>query len=421
MDAARLTYILRYFPSVTETFVEREIRCLARRGRVRAVIAWGAEPGCPELVEAAAGIPVLYVGDTPGRWLARGLARCLAGLMKNPAGAWRILGLAGGDIRGQDSRGALRVLGIAARALSALPSAPRRGCFHAHFANDPAAMARYVGLAAGGSFSFTAHAYDIHKDPFLLARNMRAASAVVTVSEENAAILREIASGAGVEEGRIRVVHCGLDLGAFTPEGAVGAKASGAPPGRPPGGRALLLCVGRLVEKKGHETLLRAVGVLKGRGRDLALVLVGEGPLRQRLEEVARRLGLEAIVRFEGAAPFSRVRELLDSADVFVLASTRGPDGDRDGIPVALLEAMASGLPVVSTQLPGIREAVPEGSGLLVPPDSPGALAEAIDQALSLSPADRRAMCDRARRAAAEGFDVERCATELLDAILPPA
>jgi colanic acid/amylovoran biosynthesis glycosyltransferase len=108
---------------------------------------------------------------------------------------------------------------------------------------------------------------------------------------------------------------------------------------------------------------------------------------------------------------------MLCESDLFVLASTQARDGDRDGIPVSIVEAMAAGLPVVSTLVPGVREAVPEGAGILVPPDEPGQLAAAIDSLLALPESVRRAIGETGRAVAREQFDLESCADRLVSAI----
>jgi glycosyltransferase involved in cell wall biosynthesis len=139
--------------------------------------------------------------------------------------------------------------------------------------------------------------------------------------------------------------------------------------------RSLVVSVGSLIPKKGHHVLLRALALADPSWR---LEVAGEGSDRGALESLARQLGLEGRVRFLGLVPEGDVRALVDRARVMCLASIVTPDGDRDGVPVALMEAMARRVPVVSTDVGAIAELV-EGAGLLVPPSDPEALARALD------------------------------------------
>src|SRR5262249_24656144 len=199
----------------------------------------------------------------------------------------------------------------------------------------------------------------------------------------NAAVVA--VSGAVAEDFRrhmgwtgIRVIPNGVDLEAFAPGGGDDGAARGEWPG--PGLR--LLSVGRLHPQKGHGVLLDAMGRTAARGASLSLVIAGEGTLRPVLEEGIRRLGLDGSVRLAGRR--GDVRELLRAADVFVFPSL------YEAVGIALLEAMASGLPVVASRTGGIPEVVEDGaSGRLVPPGDAEALAEAL-AALARDPDERR-------------------------------
>ena len=193
---------------------------------------------------------------------------------------------------------------------------------------------------------------------------------------------------------KIAVHHMGVDLAA--PIGAT----------RPMSGPSRrLITVGRLVEKKGTEFLLRAFALLLVRRPDLQLKLdiVGEGPLEVPLKALQRELGVGDRVDFVGALPHRRVKELLSEADLFVLPSVTAMDGDMEGIPVSLMEAMAIGLPVVSTRHSGIPELVEHGvNGLLAAERDPVDLCEQLDRMLS----DDRAR-DEFRQAAREKIERE--------------
>jgi glycosyltransferase involved in cell wall biosynthesis len=266
--------------------------------------------------------------------------------------------------------------------------------FHAHFALEATAKARELARSAGRPFTFTAHGYDVYrKPPADFGERAAAAAALVTVSEANAA---HIAERFGVPRGRIHVVPCGIDIERFAPGGV-----RESPP--------LVLCVARLVAVKNPALLLDACALLKDRGVPFRGVLVGDGPLRPEVEERRRSLGLEELVELAGALDQERVRELWRLASVGVLSS------ESEGMPVALMEAAACGVPVVSTRVGGVPELVEEGvTGLLVPRGDAAALADAL-ACLLLDPARAAAMGEAARRRAVERFSVTRHVDRLLE------
>jgi glycosyltransferase involved in cell wall biosynthesis len=285
---------------------------------------------------------------------------------------------------------------LAARARVAARLVPRdTAVLHAHFANDAGALARYTASLTGLPYRVTAHAYDLYQDPFLLEENLRGASHVFTVSEENLRWLRQ----RGDAE-RASVLRCGLDLSEHRYRDP-------GPPSTPP--RAV--CVARLVEKKGHDVLLAAAALLPG----LRLDLVGDGPHRRPIEIAAAKLAPAVDVRVHGPLPSSTTRELVRGADVLVLAARVAGDGDRDGLPVALIEAAALGVPLVATAVSGIPELVDAGTGHLVPPDDPAALAAAMRASLEAAEQERVA---RARRARAR-VEAEYNVNQLVEVLVP--
>jgi colanic acid/amylovoran biosynthesis glycosyltransferase len=166
-------------------------------------------------------------------------------------------------------------------------------------------------------------------------------------------------------------------------------------------GRLRLISVGRLVEKKGIEYVLRAVRILRERGVDVEYRILGDGPRREQLAALVGELGLEDRVRPDGRHGQERVRDALEASDVLVAASVTAADGDEEGIPNVLKEAMASGMPVVGTRHAGIPELIEDGvSGLLVPERDGAALADALHR-LALQP-ERWAAMGRAGRATIE-------------------
>ncbi len=373
----RVVYVLRSFPEPSETFVVREIEALRRAGVPVSVLAgWRAGGSVP------AGLDV--------RWLhRRGLP---------VAAAW-------GDLKGLEPRPrrwarALRLGSMAAAAKRSLP--PDTWRLHAHFANDAAALARYLSSVSGVPYRITAHAYDLFRDPFLLDPNLRGAERIYTVSEANLHFLRERAPGAGWDRERMSVLRCGVDLAEFSYRDPP-------PPRRP----ARLLCPARLVPKKGHAVLLEAVRTLMERGSDVRLELAGDGPLEAEVRARIASLGLEGRVDLLGSIPAEEVRERMSVSDVVVLASRVAEDGDRDGLPVALIEALALGVPAVSTRVAGIPELLTRETGRTVEPDRADLLAAAIAECLSESLEGRIARARAGRRAVEREFDVRRQVEEL--------
>ena len=168
---------------------------------------------------------------------------------------------------------------------------------------------------------------------------------------------------------------------------------------------ARILCVGRLVEKKGHAFLLQSLAAVRRAGWDARLRLIGEGPLLASLQGLAQELGIAEAVKFEGVQSQDYVKDALRNAHVFALASVTPPSGDEEGIPVVLMEAMATGVPVVSTWHGGIPELVEhEVNGLLAPPGDHDALADKLLTVLNDAPLAQR-LARAARHRVEQHFD----------------
>jgi glycosyltransferase involved in cell wall biosynthesis len=271
------------------------------------------------------------------------------------------------------------------------------GHLHAHFASQAAELAMLAGRLTGIPFSFTAHAKDIYDhsvDSALLRQKIQEAKFVVTVSEYNR---RHLAGLAGEVAGRkILRLYNGIDLQRFQP---------GPASLRDP---ELLLAIGRLEEKKGFHHLIAACALLRKSGHRFRCLVVGQGREQDALAETIERLDLQAEVALVGAQPQELLIETLKRAAILVLPCVISSTGDRDGLPTVLLEAMAMGLPVISTQLVGIPEIVQHGkTGFLVPPGEPAQLAQTIGELLD-HPALQESL-GRAGRARAEAlFDLRK-------------
>jgi glycosyltransferase involved in cell wall biosynthesis len=298
-------------------------------------------------------------------------------------GFWQRLATAEGEAARDVYQAALLAREVRARGIEHL---------HAHFATSATSVARMAAELAGITYSFTAHAKDIyHEDvsPQSLRRKLADAAAVVTVSDYNLRFLHENFDGAAEHAHRI---YNGLDLPRL--------------PFRSPRERApLVLGVGRLVEKKGFDDLIAACDILRRRGRTFTCKIIGEGEVEAALREQMARLNLASHVQLTGPQPQAEVFEAIAASAAFVAPCVVGSDGNRDGLPTVLLEAMALGAPCVSTDVTGIPEIVRHNeTGLMVPQHDPGAIADAIDRLLS-DAALRVRLAGEARRLVETQFD----------------
>jgi len=264
---------------------------------------------------------------------------------------------------------------------------------HAHFGTIATTVARLAARFAGITYSFTAHAKDIfHRDVVAseLRDKLRDAAAVITVSNFNAQHLRDTF---GESAARLYRVYNGLDLQKF--------------PFSPPAERLpRIVSVGRLVEKKGFATLIQACACLDRRGCPFDCDIIGAGELEAQLQALIRSLGLEQRVRLLGPRPQPDVIQHIRRAAVLAAPCLLAKDGNRDGLPTVLLEAMALGTPCVSTDVTGIPEIVHhDKTGLLVPQRDPERLAEAIERLLQDEPLRLR-LARHARRLVEADFDI---------------
>jgi glycosyltransferase involved in cell wall biosynthesis/SAM-dependent methyltransferase/GT2 family glycosyltransferase len=397
----RIGYVVSRFPVLSETFVLRELVEIDGRPGVRCkLFSLFPEPGGP-----------VHPAGHP--WVAR--RRCAS-----PAGAARALGywavhrpLRLVSVISLVVRDYLRSPILLGRALVAVAYALQHARtlriepvdhLHAHFATYPALAAWTCSRLVGVPFSFTAHAHDIFVHRLGLRRRIEDAAFCVAISEHNAIILRDVAGG---ESDDIHVVRCGVHPGSY----AVRPRAPRA------AGPMLIACVAAMKPYKGHRVLLDAVAHLVADGEAIEVELAGDGPLRHELERQCARLGVTDRVRFLGRLTEPEVTAVLDRADAFVAASTVQRDGQTDGIPVALIEAMAAGVPVVASNVAGVSELVRHGeTGLLTEPEDDAALADAL-RSLRDEPTPAVERARAARALVEERFTVEGEASRLLDLI----
>jgi glycosyltransferase involved in cell wall biosynthesis len=386
----RIGYVVKRYPRYSETFIVNEILAHEAAGLEIAIFSL-RPPNDPRFQEAISRVraPVTYLPTGGGR--STELWSALEAAGRSLPEFWGKLSLA----RGEDPSDVAQAVHLACEAR-------RLGVFHlhAHFATVATTVARLAARFAEVSYTFTAHAKDIFHESVSaedLRRKISGAAAVITVSDFTASFLRGID---GSVPSRVERLYNGLPLARFPFED---------PLGRPPG----IVAVGRLIEKKGFTDLVDACGLLAERGREFSCCIIGGGPLEEELRRRIHKLGLGSLVELAGPQPLPEVVARVRSASVLAAPCVVGSDGNRDGMPTVLLEAMALGTPCVSTDVTGIPEIVRDGeTGLTVPQRDPRALAAAIER-LFASPALRRELAFRARRLIEEEFDIRRNAARL--------
>lgn len=333
------------------------------------------------------------------------LTAALGCLVRSPLGFLRALGTVwklGGRMRRLAHIG--EVFFLAARIR-------RDGAAHVHaqhadyLADAALAAARYLDLP----FSFTGHANDLYTNPGRLDEKIKAARFVSTCTGFNERWLAARCAGIGVEPSRVARVYHGVDLERFPLRTS---------PHDVPAGR--LVSIGRLKEKKGFPILLEALALLKTRGVPCTLAIHGDGDRREELIGLIGRLGLSGEVTLAGTIPHDRIPQVLAQSGTFVLPCIVLANQDRDGIPNTILEAMASGVPVVSTNISGIPEVVRDGeSGLLVPERDAAALAAAIER-MTRDEALRERCAREGRKVVASHFSIASSGRALAERFRDP-
>ena len=417
-EGATVAYVMNGFPRLSETFIAHEIHQLERVGlRLRLfVVKQENEPHVHPVVTAIRA-PLTYLpkatslsGATLVGWLRENLptfARAhLAVAARHPLRYVRTLVSAVAlTWRHWPRKVFVKEFLQAGEIAAALQAKGDVQHLHGHFCHGVATITWFASRLTDIPFSFTAHAKDIYQPELnpgdLLERKLGAARFVATCTCANAEVLR--ARHARPDD--VHTIYHGLDTDYFSP--VQRAATTDAP---------LILAVGRLVEKKGFDQLIAACALLKQQGLRFVCAIVGEsGSAEDSLRAQIERMGLADTVQLRGAVTQDRLREIYRGAQVFALPCQIMQDGDRDGFPNVLAEAMAMGVPVVSTAISGIPEMIDDGvHGLLVEPRHPEALAEALRRVLTdtvlhaaLARAGRERICER--------FDSRRTTLALRD------
>jgi colanic acid/amylovoran biosynthesis glycosyltransferase len=369
-NGIRLAYLLKKFPRLSETFVLNEILAQEDSGASIHVFSRRTpddEPPHPQLARLRAEVEVLPGTSAMDPWKEL--------FVKSDGENVARMGEA---VRSMQRFELPRLPKLCAEALYVLRRTKELGIdhVHSHFATESAIVAMLVHELGGPPYSITAHAKDIYRstvDPELLSRLIERSAFTVTVCDANVRFLQDRISSEA--RAKLRRLYNGIDLEMFQPAAAERAPNH-------------VLAVGRLVEKKGFDVLLDAIARLTSSGVELKATIVGDGDEREALAGQVARLGLMDRVTLAGPMDQARVRALIMEATVFCLPCVIGTDGNRDALPTVLIEALASGLPAISTPVTGVPEILGDDAGVLVPERDPAATAAALER-LIRDPAER--------------------------------
>ena len=394
----RVAYVVSRFPSVTETFVLNEMIQLVRLGLDVEVYAFIKDlsllrhPGVEQFIDDTHAVSLLSRACLYAQvyWLARKPVRYLKlwfHALKFNAGSPKFLS---------------RAVVVVPKAAAFARTMKSRDIdhVHAHFGTHSALAAYAVRALADIDYSVTLHAHDLYVDRSMLEQKLKTASFVVTISEFNREMLRDLYGDALAD--KTKVIRCGVDVDRFKPAREQDSLA-----------KIRIVCVASLQPYKGHRYLIEACAELVARGLEFSCLLVGDGELREMLQADIERRKLEDVVRLAGAQGSDAVRTALLEADIFVLPSIVTESGKMEGIPVALMEAMALSLPVVTTRISGIPELVVDGEGgRLVPPANAPALADALHD-LARDQDERHRLASNGRARVLAEFDLKSNALKL--------
>jgi len=399
----RIALVLKGYPRLSETFIAQEILGLERHGLTFVIVSLRRPTDqLHHPIHAEIQAPVCYLPE----YLHEAPIRVWRGFWHALERGWlaRVWPSFWRDLRRDRTRNRLRRLGQALVLARELPT--DTACLYVHYLHTPASVARYTAKLRRLPFAISAHAKDIWTIPdWDIREKLDDAAWLTTCTELGFDHLRRLAPAA--------VLHClphGVDLARFAEPSGCERKAAKVD------AVVEILTVARAVEKKGLDVVLEALAALPT-GLSWRWRHIGGGPLLPALEAQATRLGIADRIEWLGAQPADRVLAALRRADLFCFAPRVARDGDRDGIPNVVAEAMSQGLAVVSARAGAVAELVEDGrTGLLVPPDDPRALAAAIATLLR-DPARRQAMGAAGRRVVearfAAGPGIERIAHEL--------
>ena len=394
----RIAYILSMFPALSETFILREILELRRRDVE--IQIHSLKPCTDALVHPEARTLVgqgrVHYASPP-----RAVLRFLGLALRHPRRVWRVMD----DFRRSFTGSGLSLAkSFTSMALAAdlIPSLRAQGITHIHapWATYPSTAAWFCSRLAGFSFSFTARAHDLFLEDHALAVKLREARFTQTITEYNRSLIRRRFPDPDPKP--LHVIHSALDLADF-------------PARRHPVQPALILSIGRMVEMKGFADLIDACALMRDQGIAFQCMIVGRGPLQRELLKRIELRELQHWVRLEAPMPQADIRRLLAQASCFVLPCVTAADGDQDGIPNVLMEAMAARCPVVSCPTSGVPELVQHGrTGLLAEARNPHSLALQVRRLLH-DPELGERLAEAGRLKVEDEFNIRKNAARLAD------
>jgi glycosyltransferase involved in cell wall biosynthesis len=392
--------VVKGWPRLSETFIAQELRALEQRGlRLRLYSLRHPTDRRVHALNRAVAAPIVYLPEYLWReplrvWQAWRKARLLPGY--GPARRTWIR-----DLKRDLTPNRVRRFGQAL--VLAAEGGAEISHLYAHFLHTPASVARYAATMCDLPWSVSAHAKDIWTTPDWEKREkLLDAQWAVTCTRAGCEHLAALAPG------KVELVYHGIDATRFPPRGAARAARDGAAKDDP----VVILSVGRAVPKKGYDDLLKALAMLPG-SLSWRFVHVGGGPLLAPLKRQAERDGLAGHITWRGAQDEDAVRAAYREADLFVLASRIGDDGDRDGLPNVLLEALSQACPVVATSVSAIPELIVDGvTGALAPPGDHAAFAAAVER-LARDPALRARLAAAGEARVRRDFRLERGAARI--------
>lgn len=398
----KVAYIMSRFPKLTETFILYEMIAMREQGIQVEVYPLLREPADVVHPEAVQFVQVAHFQP----FLSLPIIRAnLHFLWKKPVAyfqtLWALLRSNWGS------------LGFFTGAIGIFPKVvlfayqmreQKINHVHAHFASHPAAAGFIIHRLVGIPYSFTAHGSDLHRDRHMLTEKVAESAFVAAISNYNKELI--LAECQGKYTNKVQVVHCGVDTEVFRPRSHETPYEKGENP-------FMIVCVGTLHEVKGQAYLIEACAKLKNKGMDFVCNFVGDGQDKESLTALTEKHGLSGNVRFHGRLTRDEIARLLLDADALVAPSVPTRDGRREGIPVVLMEAMGSSVPVISSDLSGIPELVLNNkTGLLTPPGDSAAIADALERYMT-DPDLRKRLGQAGREKVLVEFDLNKNAETL--------
>jgi glycosyltransferase involved in cell wall biosynthesis len=401
MRPTAIAYLLSAYPDFHETFVAREVEGMRQSGiPLRVYSLKRPSPDAylyPDHAKLVRYLPFLFD--------ARVIAGTLKALVRHPLAVAKAIGWLT-SVYWRRPKELAKAIAILPKTLTIAGELEGTDvAVHAHWATIPTSAAVVIQMVSGRPFSITAHAWDIYlPEKSELRDKIRRCSGLVTCTAYNVQYLRSVVIDEA-SRAKINLNYHGIDLSKMTPTTRQ----------RAPGTPLKVVAVGRLVEQKGFSLLVEAVGLAAKAGQQVEVTLIGDGPLQASLEQLAEQHGVRDRILFAGRVGHAQTIATMCASDVLIAPSVIAKNGDRDGIPNVILEAMACGLPIIGSAVSGIPEVVRTGdTGHLVPPEDAAAVAQGI-AALYADPVKSHEMGGNARRFIEKRFGIDGNVAELVE------